>query len=707
MNTYEKSKELSQKMQSCLRVYADMLGAPAPEKKAIYGFVPGLQMSVEEQRLEADLDKLEEGIFQVLFTGGFSAGKSTLLNSLMRKDILRCAITAETAVITKIVFGQDESITVYMKETDDKSGNSKTRTMSVKEFFNEYRVSQEDVDKFSDVDYVVLHQPEEGIAGNLVQLVDSPGTENSVADTQAARRFAESANAIVHLINSTMPFVLEDKEYIASHYANKQMRNVFFVCNRFDSLNEEAQEQLKESVREQLKDVFTDKNGKFDEELFQRRVFYTDAFHSLYARLGKTVKTPMGEMTCDDSVTGVPEFEQALGTYLTADDRDKEAFRGYMSQLASKYVSAVKKIQVILEAYKKDVDSLISEREDFEGKKQQLASIIDQIEESCRNCVSGIMSSAATEYDSCMNRIQSGWDEHFRDTGIQFGFSDMVSLAWNKKNDAKVRKIMQPFADEVQAYVKKEFKNMGSGLSRSMDAHLNTFERQLSIQQAQLESLNLPISIDDLRRALLGGAAGRGDIEIKGRDMGNANLFQVIMGVIGVDPEIIAGGLNGNVSNGKAIMDFLMKNILEYIAIYVVAWPIGVAMLIGRVGSMIKGSKIAKNARAADILIGMRDETVQAIRVEKERYVMELENQLSAVTRAGVAMADSIRTQVSDYEVNLNDTIAKLEGKNASLSTETERTNQIKATLLKNISEMNKLLNGVPLTDEDVMKLAV
>ena len=241
MGTYEKSKELSQKMQSCLRVYADMLGAPAPEKASLYGFLPGLQMTVEEQRLEADLNKLEEGIFQVLFTGGFSAGKSTLLNALMRKRILRCAITAETAVITKIVFGQDESITVHMKEVDGKSGYSKTRTMSVADFFNEYRVSQEDADKFSNVDYVVLHQPEEGIAGNLVQLVDSPGTENSVADTQAARRFAESANAIVHLINSTMPFVIEDKEYIASHYANKQMRNVFFVCNRFDSLNEDAQ----------------------------------------------------------------------------------------------------------------------------------------------------------------------------------------------------------------------------------------------------------------------------------------------------------------------------------------------------------------------------------------------------------------------------------------------------------------------------------
>lgn len=707
MDNYGKSKELSRKMQSCLRVYADMLGASAPQKENEYGFVPGLQMTVEQQVLEGQLDKLEEGIFQVLFTGGFSAGKSTLLNALMRKDILRTAITAETAVITKIVFGRDESITVFMKDNDEKSGSAKTKEMSVEEFFREYRVSQEDADKFEKVDYVVLHQPEEGIAGSLVQLVDSPGTENSVADTQAARRFAESANAIVHLINSTMPFVLEDKEYIASHYANKQMRNIFFVCNRYDSLDEEAQRDLKESVRRQLRDVFTDKNGNFDEELFNNRVFYTDAYHSLYARIGKEVKTPMGMMKCEDSITGVPEFEDALGRYLTAEDRDKEAFRGYLSQLASKYVSAMNRIENVLDSYRKGVEELIAEREDFEGKKDQLEMVISQIEESCRNCVFGIVSSAKSEYNSCMNRINTGWDGYFANTNIKFGMMDMVGLAWNRKNDAKVKEKTKPFADAVQKYVKDEFDQMGRELSRSMDAQLKTLERQLSVQQAQLESLDLPISIEDLRQALLGGTSGRGEVTINSSDMTNANIFQIIMGIVGMDPEIIASGINGKTSNGKAIINFLVQNVLEYIALYVVAWPIGIGMIVYRIANMVKGVKAEKASRAADILIGMRDETVRALQAEQDRYVMELENQLSAVTRAGVTMADSIRTEVEDYSVSLNDTISRLESKSDSLATETDRTDKIRFLLLKNISEMNQMLNGTPLTDSEVRKLAV
>lgn len=699
MDNYGKSKELSQKMKNCLRVYADMLGSPDPAKKDIYGFVPGLQMSVEEQMLENQLNKLEEGIFQVLFTGGFSSGKSTMLNALMRKKILRTAITAETAVITKIVFGQDESITVHMKEADEDNGSVKTIEMSVEDFFKEYRVSQEDADKFEKVDYVVLRQSEEGIAGNLVQLVDSPGTENSVVDTQAARRFAESANAIVHLINSTMPFVLEDKEYIASHYAKRHMKNVFFVCNRYDSLNEDAQNDLKESVRDQLEDVFTDENGRFDEELFQNRVFYTDAYHSMLYRIGESKES--------DKNMGVPDFEDALGKYLTADDRDKEAFRSYMSQLASKYVSAVNRIDSILDDYRKDVNDLIAEQKDFEDKKEKLETIISQIKESCKTCVVGIITNAKSEYNSCMNRINTGWDAHFKKTDIKFGLKDMIGLAWHKNNDAKVKQITKPFADAVQKYIKKEFDQMGTDLSDSMDVQLTNLERQLLILQSQLESLNLPISIDDLRQALLGGILERGDIDINHGDMANANLFQIIMGIVGMDPEIVAGGINGKTSNSKAIMNFLIKNVLEYIALYVVAWPIGIGMIVYRIGSMIKGMKDEGDSRAADILLGMRNETVIALQAEQDRYVMELENQLAAVNRAGVTMADSICSEVDDYCTRLDDTISKLESKSDNLETEIERTDKIKDLLLKNISEMNEQLNGTPLIDDEVRKLAV
>lgn len=707
MDHYGKSKELAHKFQDCIRTYADMLGAVDTSKSGTYGFVPGLQRTLTAEALEKQLAKLQEGIFQVLFTGGFSAGKSTLLNSIMHRPVLRMDIKAETAVITKIIFGMPESVSVFKKKTDNDSGEPQVIKMSLGKFFEEYRVDEDNPDKFLSIDHVVIYQPGGGIGGTLVQLVDSPGTEHSSADTLIAREFAEHASAIVHLINSTMPFAIEDKEYIRTHYANRHMKNIFFVCNRFDSLNEEAQEALRDSAIRQLRDVFTDENGQFDEELFSRRVFYTDAYHSLKARTGEKVKTPFGMMECDDSVTGVPEFEEGLSSYLTDEDRDKEAFRGYIPQLAGRYLEALDEIHEILTRYKQGADDLLAKQSDLEGKKDKLESIIEQIEDSCRNCAAGILTSARGEYYSCMSRIDSGWDSHFSKIDIPFGITDMISLAWNRKNDKKVQEITKPFADAVQSYVMSKFDGMFTNLKASIESEFTKLERQLNIQQKMLNSLELPISVDSLRQALLGSIPGMNNPKVKAGEMEGASIFQIILGIIGVAPDILVGGIDGRTSNVEALFKFLFKNVFEYIAWYVVAWPIGIGMIIARIWNIIKGIKNTKTTKAQKILLDMKKNTVDALKAEQDRYIREIETKLAKLTEAGRIMANGVRTQVRDYETSLKTTIAQLKSQKDIIKTETDRTDKIKARLLGSLSEVNVMLNGSPLSEEQIRELAV
>ena len=60
------------------------------------------------------------------------------------------------------------------------------------------------------------------------------------------------------------------REYIARYFAGRQMQNLFFVINRGNLfLTGEKKEELKQCVREELTDVFTDQKGTFDEELFR------------------------------------------------------------------------------------------------------------------------------------------------------------------------------------------------------------------------------------------------------------------------------------------------------------------------------------------------------------------------------------------------------------------------------------------------------
>ena len=706
MDHYGKSRELSENFQKCIKTYSDMMGTVDESKKEVYGFVPGLRRTTAAKELDEQAARLQEGIFQVLFTGGFSAGKSTLLNALMHKRVLRMNINAETAVITKIIFGLPETVQVVSKTVDKETGQPLITTMTLAQFFEQYRVDEDNPDKFLGIDHVVVHLLGDGIGGRLVRLVDSPGTEHSNADTLVAREFAGHASAIVHLINSVMPFQLADREYIRTHYEGRHMKNIFFVCNRFDSLNEQEQEDLKEKAKQHLREVFTGEDGRFDEELFMDRVFYTDAYHSLFARLGEPVKTPFGMMTCEDSVTGVPEFEEALNDFLTADDRDKEAFRGYIPQLAGRYLEALDAIDEGLAQFVAGIDELKEKQKDLEGKKKKLESIIMQIKDSCRNCVSGILSDAKNRYSSCMGDIVLGWDDHFVKVDIPFGMWDMIKLAWNNGDEARMREIMKPFAEAVQSCVKEKFEAMLGNLSKDIESRLKLLEKQLNLQQEQLDYLELPISVDSLRQSLLGTLQMKNP-NVNISKMESASFFQILLGIIGAAPDIIMEGMDGRTSNFEAITKFLIKNVFEYIAIFVVYWPIGLAMIAARIWHMVSGVQGAKNTRAQEILLKMKDKTVKGLSEQQENYIRELEGKLSDLTSAGNTIADSLGAQVDDYGAGLKSTISQLTGNENALAAETERTGSIRKALFDSLNSVNELLNGSKLTEEEIRVLAV
>lgn len=101
----------------------------------------------------------------------------------------------------------------------------------------------------------------------------------------------------------------------------KGLRNVFFVVNRIDNLAspDALEKNVKPAVRAHLEGVFTDENGRFDEELFNKRVFYTNAYGALCARTGEPYTVYVGRKAVSVPIeieeTSIFEFEQAFEEY--------------------------------------------------------------------------------------------------------------------------------------------------------------------------------------------------------------------------------------------------------------------------------------------------------------------------------------------------------------------------------------------------------
>lgn len=256
-----------------MTVCADILGAPDASKEEIYGFVPGINEIEEQKHLCDRIKTIRQGLYQVMFAGGPGSGKHTLINALTHSESLGLGVQPENAVLTIIVFNEpDERVVIYKRELDF-NGQPATEVMrDIPAFFQKYNnMGRNDGEKFLKiVDHVVMYLKCDGIAGSLIQIVDSNWF---LPDAMASRFYLSNADAIVFLLNALLPFAQYEREYIARYFAGRQMQNLFFVINRGNLfLTGEKKEELKQCVREELTDVFTDQKGTFDEELFRRRV---------------------------------------------------------------------------------------------------------------------------------------------------------------------------------------------------------------------------------------------------------------------------------------------------------------------------------------------------------------------------------------------------------------------------------------------------
>ena len=716
MKNYENVKELSNRVMEGMTVYADLLGNPDQDKKDIYGFVPGLGMTAESMMLYQQQEKLQEGVFQVLFTGVFNGGKSTLMNALMGRDILRMAATPETAIITKVVFGKEEKVIVYMKESDAHTGEKLKQELTLEEFFEEYRVDQEDTEKFEKIDYAVLQVAQEGIGGNMVQLVDSPGTLNCAADTKAAREFAKSADAIVYLIHACLPFTEDDKAYVKEHFAGKHMQNLFFVVNHFDQVSDEASViALKEHIRTHLTDVFTKEDGSFDEELFQSRVFYTNAYGALKARMGEPIRVMGMEVMVDENTTGVPVFENALAHFLTDGGRDRKAFQAYLPKMAGMYQAAEAQIKAIMQVYEGTAEELKKKKAWLEQNMSAYYDILENIRESCCECATGILQDARNEYQQYVSRINKGWNAHFAEADIRFGIGQMAGMAWDKlwgtlsedqeRKQKKLEKRMKPLMDAVNAYISPNMQIVAAGVETAIDTRLQTLQRKLNTYSKQLQGMDSPISFEEIAKALKNAYNVNTEGAVSGVE-DHSDLTQIIMGIIACDPETIMKGVSGDETTAKAVFNTMKNTIFEAVAM-TIYWPIGVTMLAYRLVDMIKKGKMARQTGAQTMLEAMREATVAELNHREESFIMDLDGELSVITRGGMIMTDYIQSQIDDYIQRLEKAIREMESNSEATKEEAERTEKIRAMLRKQLETMYSMLNSSVLTEQRLREIAV
>jgi ribosome biogenesis GTPase A len=307
----------------------------------------GLGMTTEARFLLERAEKLRQGIFTLLVMGEFKHGKSTLLNAMLGAKVLAARNLPTTAVICVLVYGEKQEVAIY----EDRQ--AEPRMVDWQTFSREFHLTEKDIetlnetgyiDRFAHIRYAQVecrHQ----FCEHGVRLIDSPGLKENISRTRMALQFCQESDAVVYLLLATQILSDDEKALIDTMLGPGRLENVFFVVNKCDAVDDEDElNELKRWVGTSLGHHFLTESGKFDQDFYDRRVFFISARKALQGRTEQpndieTTILRFGKLVSRDLLNNLKMFVNEMEKTWEIDSQDLSLKDASLWNMAKSIVS--------------------------------------------------------------------------------------------------------------------------------------------------------------------------------------------------------------------------------------------------------------------------------------------------------------------------------------------------------------------------------
>ena len=565
--TYSSAKEKSDEMAAILRDMSLLIGQErglASNLETGGNIVSGLGFISNAHALAVRAQDIQQGIFKIIVLGEFKHGKSTLLNSMLGGRVLAARATPCTAIVTMLVYGDSNNVSVY------KNGNEIPQVMSLDAFNAEYQLTKEDQEKlneqgftyrFQDIDYAQI-DCQHSLCANGVRLIDSPGLKESTSRTKITTRFLRQAQAIIFVLNATQIISEDERQFIKENLGKGRLTNIFFVINKINLVDEFEVDDIKKYVKLGLEECFTDEaTGEFDQNLYNRRVFYVDAKSALSAR----ITNPINQRQLEES--GVLRLELELESFLASDEKVCAYFESSIQSLSW----IVPEVKTTVRQRKQTLDvPLIELEQKSEEVDQRLVGLESRkgiLDRMLQIYISKISSNAATSLRDHIGKMRQTWTKDSQSLNLEeiFGFDweaiknfFKLLAVWN--NSEAKQKINRILERELKAYSELKFKEWADQLPETL-----TPEIEKMVAEAELQTREFDLELTRIRDFFF-------EIPMKTEDTLNleknigAKTWQAYIGFAMGDVSQITGTLMG-----KGDIDGFIKRILSQLAMFTIA----------------------------------------------------------------------------------------------------------------------------------------
>ncbi|RBQ29080.1 dynamin family protein [Aliarcobacter vitoriensis] len=381
--------------------------------------------------------------FSIGITGVMNAGKSTMLNALMGKEILGSAVVPETANLTIVKHNINENAKVFYWNTKEweKIENSAKQLESMKEFVNEtQRVFKDSLNdyikpnsRFDEVDinnlasYTSAEHSQKKcnlvkyveLGSNLpflsdgIEIVDTPGLDDPVIQREEITKdYISKCDMMLHLMNVSQSATLKDIEFIIDAVLYQNISKLLVVITRADTVSKKNLEEVinytKSSIEKQLK--AQNKDSQLDHILKTIKFVPISGYMALLHRTGREKEALEAGFTLED--TGILDIENYLMDTLFGNSSQKgdlviQSTKIQLNRLIDKQISLNNYELTLLS---KSKDELEKELLDFNKKKDANKRMLSSMTEDInyyKNDAKSYINSLETFLKSELSELQN------------------------------------------------------------------------------------------------------------------------------------------------------------------------------------------------------------------------------------------------------------------------------------------------------------
>ena len=316
--------------------------------------IENLKKSVEDKTLMDKLEKIPAKLknqkFSIGITGVMNAGKSTMLNALLGKEILGTSVIPETANLTLIKYAKKPSAKVNFWNEDewkaiessaDTLENMKPFIKETKEHFGDklsqfitnagrsYEINIDELPSFTSAEHsdkkcnlvksVELYTDLKFVE-NGVEIVDTPGLDDPVIQREEiTKSYVSQCDLMMHLMNVNQSATEKDIEFITDTLLYQNVARLLVVITRIDTVGESELEEViaytKSSIKAKLESL--NKQSSFDSIIEKIDFIPIAGLQALKHRIGE------GDSNYPIEKTGILRVEKYLEEILFGDKSEK------------------------------------------------------------------------------------------------------------------------------------------------------------------------------------------------------------------------------------------------------------------------------------------------------------------------------------------------------------------------------------------------